>query len=113
LLLFNRILKDYRYLSSLLTNCKQCKKEIQRTTLFLELYLSAENEVFKCNYKAQLPSLNNLFLSSIRYYLDGTISVKDLYNVTKGVLAQLILGKKKVSEIRSKREFARLQNVKT
>jgi hypothetical protein len=110
---FNRILEDYRYLSSLLTSCKQCKKEIQRTILFLELYLSAENEVFKCSYKAQLPSLTSLFISSIIYYLDRTITVKDLYNVTKGVLAQLILGRKKVSEMRSKRDFARFQNVKT
>ncbi len=109
----NRFLEDLRYLSSLITSCKECKKEIQRTILFLELYLSAENEVFKCSYKAQLPSLNSLFLSSIRYYLDGTISVKDLYNVTKGVLAQLILGRKKVSEMRSKRDFESLQNIKT
>jgi hypothetical protein len=110
--LFNRILEDYRYLGSLITNCKPCKKEIQRTIAFLELYLSAENEVFKCSYKAQLRSLTSLFFSSVRYYLDGTISAKDLYNVTKGVLAQLILGKKKVSELRSKRDFERLQKVK-
>jgi hypothetical protein len=109
----NRLLEDFRYLGSLITTCKQCKKEIQRNILFLELYLSAENEVFKCSYKAQLPSLNSLFFSSIRYYLDGTITAKDLYNVAKGVLAQLILGKKKVSEIRSKRDFQSLQNIKT
>ena len=111
--LFNRALEDSRYLSSLITSCKECKKDIQRSILFLELYLSAENEVFKCSYKAQLPSLDSIFLSSIRYYLDGTISVKDLYNVTKGVLAQLILGRKKVSEMRSKRDFESLQNIKT
>jgi len=111
--LFNRILEDFRYLDSLITSCKQCKKEIQRTILFLELYLSAENEVFKCSYKAQLPSLNSLFFSSVRYYLDRTITVKDLYNVMKGVLAQLILGRKKVSEMRSKRDFESLQNAKT
>ena len=100
-------------MDSLITSCKPCKKEIQRNILFLELYLSAENEVFKCSYKAQLPSLNSLFFSSVRYYLDRTITVKDLYNVMKGVLAQLILGKKKVSEMRSKREFESLQNIKT
>jgi Glycosyl transferase family 2. len=110
---YNRILEDFRYLGSLITSCKQCKKEIQRTILFLELYLSAENEVFKCSYKAQLPSLNSLFFSSTRYYLDGTITVKDLYNVAKGVLAQLILGRKKVSEMRSKRDFESFQNIKT
>jgi hypothetical protein len=110
---FNRNLEDFRYLNSLITNCKQCKKEIQRNILFLELYLSAENEVFKCSYKAQLPSLNSLFFSSIKYCLDGTISVKDLYNVAKSVLAQLILGRKKVSEMRSKRDFESLQNTKT
>jgi hypothetical protein len=110
---YNRILEDYRYLGSLITSCVPCKKEIQRRILFHELYLRAENEVFKCSYKAQLPSLNHLLLSSIRYSLDGTMSVKDLYKVTIGVLAQLILGKKKVSEMRSKRDFARLQNVKT
>lgn len=103
--LFNRILEDFRYLSSLITGCKQCKKEIQRNILFLELYLSAENEVFECSYKAQLSSLNSLFFSSVRYYLDRTITVKDLYNVMKGVLAQLILGKKKVSEMRSKKGY--------
>ena len=110
---YNRILEDYRYLRSLITSCVPCKKEIQRTILFHELYLRAENEVFNCDYKAQLSSLSSLLLSSIRYCSDGTISVKDLYKVTKGVLAQLILGKKKVSEMRSKRDFARLQNVKT
>jgi hypothetical protein len=108
---FNRYLEDFRYFNLLITSCKQCKKEIQRNILYLELYLSAENEVFKCSYKAQLPSLNSIFLSSIRYYLDGTISVKDLYNVAKGVLAQLILGKKKVSEMRSKRDFESFQNI--
>jgi len=102
---FNRILEDFRRLNSLITSCKPCKKEIQRNILFLELYLSAENEVFKCSYKAQLPSLNSLFFSSVRYYLDRTITVKDLYNVMKGVLAQLILGKKKVSEMRSKKGY--------
>jgi glycosyltransferase involved in cell wall biosynthesis len=102
---FNRILEDFRYLGSLITSCKQCKKEIQRTILFLELYLNAENEVFKCSYKAQLPPLNSLFFSSIRYYFDGTITAKDLYNVTRGVLAQLTLGKKKVSEMRSKKGY--------
>lgn len=110
---FNRVLEDFRYLESILTNCKQCKKETQITILFLELYLSAENEVFKCSYKAQLPSLNSLFFSSIRYYFDKTITVKDLYNVAKGVLAQLILGRKKVSEMRSKRDFESFQNIKT
>jgi hypothetical protein len=110
---YNRYLKDFMRLNSLITSCKLCKKEIMRDILFLELYLSAENEVFKCNYKAQLPSLNSLFFSSIKYSLDGTISVKDLYNVVKGVLGQLILGKKKVSEMRSKRDFARFRNVKT
>lgn len=84
---FNRILEDFRRLNSLITSCKPCKKEIQRNILFLELYLSAENEVFKCSYKAQLSSLSSLLLSSIRYCSDGTISVKDLYKVTKGVLA--------------------------
>ena len=102
---FNRYLEDFRRLNSLITSCELCKKEIQRTILFLELYLSAENEVFKCNYKAQLPSLNRLLFSSIRYSLDGTMSVKDLYKVTIGVLAQLILGKKKVSEMRSKKGY--------
>jgi len=110
---FNRYLEDFKYLNLLITSCKQCKKEIQRNILYLELYLSAENEVFNCDYKAQLSSLSSLLLSSIRYCSDGTISVKDLYKVTKGVLAQLILGRKKVSEMRSKRDFARLQNVKT
>lgn len=103
--LFNRILEDFRRLNSLITSCKPCKKEIQRNILFLELYLSAENEVFECSYKAQLPSLNSLFFSSVRYYSDRTITVKDLYNVMKGVLAQLILGKKKVSEMRSKKGY--------
>ncbi|AGJ62261.1 glycosyltransferase [Saccharolobus islandicus] len=102
---FNRVLEDFRYLESILTNCKQCKKEIQRTILFLELYLSAEDEVFKCDYKAQLPPLNSLFFSSIKYYLYRSISTKDLYNITKGVLGQIILGKKKVSEMRSKKGF--------
>jgi len=37
--------------------------------------------------------------------LDRTITVKDLYNVAKGVLAQLILGRKKVSEMRSKKGY--------
>jgi len=111
--LLNRGLEDFRYLNSIITSCKQCKKEIQRNILFLELFLSAENEIFKCSYKAQLPSLNGLFFSSIRYYLDGTISVNDFYNIAKGVLAQLILGKKKVSEMRSKRDFESLQNIKT
>jgi hypothetical protein len=111
--LFNRILEDFRYLGSLITSCNQCKKEIQRTILFLELYLSAENEVFKCSYRAQLSSLSSILFSSIKYYLDRTISVKDLYNVSKGVLAQLILGKKKVSEMRSKKDFESLQKVKT
>jgi len=54
---FNRYLEDFKYLNLLITSCKQCKKEIQRNILYLELYLSAENEVFKCSYKAQLPSL--------------------------------------------------------
>jgi hypothetical protein len=110
---YNRILEDYRYLGSLITSCKPCMKEILRTILFHELYLRAENEVFKCSYKAQLPSLNRLLFSSLSYCLNGTISVKDLYKVTIGVLAQLILGKKKVSEMRSKRDFERFQNIKT
>jgi len=103
--LFNRILEDLRYLESFLTNCKQCKKEIQRTILFLELYLSAENEFFKCDYKAQLPSLNSLFFLSIKHYLDGSINTKDLYDIIKGVLGQLILGKRRVSEIRSRKGY--------
>jgi predicted nucleic acid-binding OB-fold protein len=45
--------------------------------------------------------------------LDRTITVKDLYNVAKDVLAQLILGRKKVSEMRSKRDFESFQNIKT
>jgi len=102
---FNRVLEDFRYLESFLTNCKQCKKEIQRTILFLELYLSAENEFFKCDYKAQLPSLNSLFFLSIKHYLDGSINTKDLYNIIKGVLGQLILGKRRVSEIRSRKGY--------
>ena len=123
----NRYLEDFRYLGSLITSCKQCKKEIitsckqckkeiitsckqckkeiQRTILFLELYLSAENEVFKCDYKAQLPPLNSLFFLSIKHYLDGSISAKDLYNIIKGVLGQLILGKRRVSEIRSRKGY--------
>jgi len=102
---FNIVLEDFRYLESFLTNCKQCKKEIQRTILFLELYLSAENEFFKCDYKAQLPSLNSLFFLSIKHYLDGSINTKDLYNIIKGVLGQLILGKRRVSEIRSRKGY--------
>jgi len=102
---FNRTVNDLSKIYSMLPDCEGCKKIIKRDLLYWYLYLSAENEVFKCSYKAQLPSLNSLFFSSIRYYLDGTISVKDLYNVTKGVLAQLILGKKKVSEMRSKKRF--------
>nr|MCG2872256.1 glycosyl transferase family 2 [Sulfolobales archaeon] len=110
---YNRLLEDLRYLSSLIISCKQCKKEIQGFILWVELYLSVENEVFKCDYKSRLPSLNSIFFTSIRYYLNGTISIKDLYKVAKGVLGQLILGKKKVSEMRSKREFESLQNAKT
>jgi len=102
---FNRILEDFRYLESSLINCKQCKKEIQRKILFFELHLSVENEVFKCDYKAQLPPLDSLFFSSIKHYLDGSISTKDLYNITKGVLGQLILGKRRVSEIRSRKGY--------
>jgi Glycosyl transferase family 2. len=109
--LFNRSLEDFRYLGSLITRCKQCKKEIQREVLLLELFLSAENEVFKCSYKARLPSLSSLFFSSVRYYLEGAISVKDLYNTAKSVLGQIILGRKKVSEMRSKREYESMQNV--
>ena len=103
--LFNRVLEDFRYLESSIINCKQCKKEIQRIILFLELYLSAENEVFKCSYMAQLPSLNSLFFSAVKHYLDKSISTQDLYNITKGVLGQLILGKRRVSEIRSRKGY--------
>jgi len=97
----------------MLPDCEICKKLIKRDLLYLHLYLRAENEVFKCSYKAQIPSLNSLFFSSLKYYLDGTLSLKDLYKVTTGVLAQLILGKKKVSEMRSKRGIESFQNIKT
>ena len=102
---FNRVLEDFRYLESSLIDCKQCMKEIQRTILYLELYLSPENEVFKCSHKSQLPSLNSLFLSSLKHWLDKSISTKDFYNITKGVLVQLILGKRRVSEIRSRKGY--------
>ena len=109
----NRAEKDFLTIHSMLPDCEICKKLIERDLLYLYLYLRAENEVFNCSYKARIPSLNSLIFSSIKYYLKGTLSVKDLYNVSKGVLAQVILGKKKVSEMRSKRDFESLQDIKT
>ncbi len=102
---FNRTVNDLLKIYSMLPDCENCKKVIKRDLLYLYLYLSAENNFVYCDYKVEVPSLVRIFVSTLDYYLKNIISTKDLYNVTKGVLAQLILGKKKVSEMRSKKGF--------
>jgi len=102
---FNRTVNDLLKIYFMLPDCENCKKVIKRDLLYLYLYLSAENNFVNCDYKVEVPSLVRLFVSTLDYYLKNIISTKDLYNVTKGVLAQLILGKKKVSEMRSKKGF--------
>ena len=102
---FNRTVNDLSKIYSILPDCENCKKVIKRDLLYLYLYLSAENNFVNCDYKVEVPSLVRIFVSALDYYLKNIISTKDLYNVTKGVLAQLILGKKKVSEMRSKKGY--------
>lgn len=102
---FNRTVSDLLKILSMLPDCENCKKAIKRDLLYLYLYLSAENDFVNCEYKVRMPSLFSIFVSSLDYYLKNIISTKDLYNITKGVLGQIILGKKKVSEMRSKKGF--------
>ncbi|MFP3202673.1 MAG: glycosyltransferase [Sulfolobus sp.] len=102
---FNRTINDLLEIYSMLPDCESCKKVIKRDLLYLYLYLSAENNFVNCDYKVKVPSLVRIFVLTLDYYLKNIISTKDLYNVTKGVLAQLILGKKKVSEMRSKKGY--------
>jgi glycosyltransferase involved in cell wall biosynthesis len=102
---FNRTVNDLLKIYSMLPDCESCKKIIKRDLLYLYLYLSAENNFVNCDYKVKVPSLVRIFVLTLDYYLKNIISTKDLYNVTKGVLAQLILGKKKVSEMRRKKGY--------
>jgi hypothetical protein len=80
---------------------------IKRDLLYLYLYLSAENIFVNCDYKVKVPSFVRIFALTLDYHLKNIISTKYIYKVTKGVLAQLILGEKKVSEMRSKKGFNR------
>jgi Glycosyl transferase family 2. len=102
---FNRTVSDLSKIYSMLPDCESCKKVIKRDLLYLYLYLSAENNFVNCDYKAKVPSLVRILALTLDYYLKNIISTKDFYNVTKGVLAQLILGKMKVSEMRSKKGY--------
>jgi Glycosyl transferase family 2. len=102
---FNRTVKDLSIIHSMLPDCESCKKVIKRDLLYWYLYLSAENDFVSCDYKVEVPSLVRILTLTLNYYLKNIISTKALYNVTKGVLAQLILGKKKVSELRSKKGY--------
>ena len=101
----NRTVNDLYKIYSILPDCESCKKLIKRDLLYLYLYLSVENNFVNCDYKVKVPSLARVSVLTLDYYLRNIISTKDLYKVAKGVLAQLILGKKKVSEMRSKKGY--------
>jgi hypothetical protein len=109
----NRTVKDLWNIYSMLPDCESCKKIIKKDLLYLYLYLNVENDFVNCDYKVKAPSLARILALTLDYYLNNVLSTRDLYNVTIRVLAQLFLGKKKVSEMRSKRGFKRFQNIKT
>jgi len=100
---FNRTVNDLPKINSMLPDCENCKKLLKRDLLYLYLYLRAENDFVNCDYKTKIPSLFQIFVLALEYYSKNILSAKDFYNVTKGILGQLLLGKKKISEMRSKK----------
>ena len=100
---FNREVNDLLKINSMLPDCENCKKLLKRDLLYLYLYLRAENDFVNCDYKTKIPSLFQISVLALEYYLKNILSAKDFYNVTKGILGQLLLGKKKISEMRSKK----------
>jgi len=102
---FNIGVNDFPKIISMLPDCENCKKVVKRDLLYTYLYLRAENDFVNCDYKTKIPSLFQISVLALEYYLKNILSAKDFYNVTKGILGQLLLGKKKISEMRSKKGF--------
>lgn len=103
----NVYLDQYRKLYSIITNCPECKKLIERNITYYEIYLYIQNSYFNCNYRAYVPPWNKLISNVIRSFLKSEFSLSSTIKWS-AILIMSKINKDKAFNIINRREFNRI-----